>query len=91
MDLTINSSSKFSNYFQFEMFKNEKVGVCKICGSSNILKIISRKKSDTTGMRRHLLNNHPKAYAEIYGTSTLVDQSVLTSRKQVNYFIFLGF
>lgn len=60
-------TSKFGNFFKLEIIKGEKKATCLLCEKSKVKKIISRKDNNTTGMKRHLLTTHSKAYEEIYG------------------------
>lgn len=60
-------NSKFTKFFKFESIKNEQKGVGLMCDKSKIKTVLSRQNGSTSGMKKHLLKNHPNAYEEIYG------------------------
>lgn len=76
-------TSKFENFFKFETMRGEKKAICLVCEKSKKIKIISRKDNNTTGMKRHLLTAHSKAYEEVYGNSTSIQKSVSSAQKKL--------
>lgn len=59
------STSKFMDYFKFETRNEESVAICLECQKEKKPeKVVKRTSGNTTGLRKHLQNYHPKIFAK---------------------------
>ncbi|KAH0552323.1 hypothetical protein KQX54_008719 [Cotesia glomerata] len=68
------------------IFMDKNLDPIDVCEKSKKIKIISRKDNNSTGMKRHLLTAHSKAYEEVYGNSTSIQKSVSSAQKKLTVF-----
>lgn len=85
---SIQAETDFKNYFSYEKSGNVKSGICKICCETGERVEIKMKKSNTTGLKRHLAIHHQQIYELIFGKPTA--KAVSKTQRSLENFVFVS-